>query len=84
MTRFTVVTRETPVGVWLWPAMLVGFAVQVAAIDVWLHRHGFEFLTSEFREGLDDVVAGPIITGLSAGVVSGLAYHFYHRPQHSR
>jgi hypothetical protein len=68
---------ERPYGIWLWCILLVFILGYVVVADWWLHSQGHEFMTTEFKEGLDNTVWGPIVTALWFGTWIGLTFHFY-------
>lgn len=68
---------ESPIGVWLWLSLIVGINVAWISMDVWLHRHGHEYLTTEFREGLRHPVWGPIIVMLLGATISLFLWHMF-------
>lgn len=70
-------TSEKPLGVIAWAILLVGILVFVVVADIWLHHKGFEYMTTEFKEGLDNPIYGPILTALWFGTFIGLTFHFY-------
>jgi hypothetical protein len=47
---------ERPYGIWLWCILLVFILGYVVVADWWLHSQGHEFMTTEFKEGLDNTV----------------------------
>lgn len=72
---------ERPVGVILWLVLIVGVTAYVVLADLWLHSRGYEMLTTEFKEGLRNMVYGPLIVGFSAGLIGGLVWHFFTGPR---
>ena len=41
---------ESNIGIWLWIVLILGIVATVVVMDLWLHRHGHEYLTTEFKE----------------------------------
>lgn len=68
---------EKPIGIWLWLILFVINLAYVVIADWWLHSHGHEFMTTEFREGLQNEIWGPIVTASWFGLFIGLTFHFY-------
>jgi len=68
---------ESPVGVWLWLVLLVVVNALWVGMDLWLHRNGHEFLTTEFREGLKNPVWGPLLAGATAATVAAFVWHMF-------
>ena len=71
---------EAPVGVWLWLVLLVTVNGLWIAMDLWLHAHGHELLTTEFKEGLRHPLWGPVLAFLTAGTVAAFIYHMTTTP----
>lgn len=68
---------ESNIGIWLWLVLIVGINAAWIGMDVWLSKHGHEFLTTEFREGLQNELWGPLLCFLVAGSVAAFVWHFY-------
>lgn len=68
---------ERPVGVWLWLVLIATVNAEWIGMDLWLRAHGYEFLTTEFREGLRHQLWGPIISGLVAFTVVAFVVHMW-------
>jgi hypothetical protein len=69
--------KETPIGVWLWLVLVVEVNATWIGMDLWLRRNGYEYLTTEFREGLRHGLWGPVITGLVAFTVAAFTAHMW-------
>jgi hypothetical protein len=69
------VTDESSIGIWLWLALIVGVNATWIAMDVWLRKHGHEYLTTEFREGLHNPWFGPFLLGAVAFTVVAFLTH---------
>jgi hypothetical protein len=69
---------ESNIGVWLWVALIVGINITWVAMDVWLHRHHHELLTTEFKEGLRNQLLGPLLCFLVAGSVAAFVWHMWN------
>lgn len=68
---------ESTIGVWLWVALIVEINATWIAMDVWLHAHGHELLTTEFKEGLRGTITGPLLCFLVAGTVAAFVWHMW-------
>ncbi len=66
---------EAPIGVWLWLVLIVGVNAGWIAMDVWLSRSGHEMLTTEFREGLQHPLWGPVLYFVTFGTVAAFVAH---------
>jgi lysylphosphatidylglycerol synthetase-like protein (DUF2156 family) len=74
-------TDEKPIGVWFWLILIVEINVTWIAMDIWLGKHHHEFLTTEFKEGLNHPVWGPFIVGLLAFTVAAFLWHMFTNRQ---
>lgn len=68
---------EAPVGVWIWLGMAVLFNVIWISADVWLYRHGYELLTTEFKEGLRDPFWAAVIYFVTFGSIAAFLGHMW-------
>lgn len=68
---------ESSIGVWLWLVLIVVVNALWIGMDVWLRRHGHEYLTTEFREGLKNEVLGPFIAGATALTIVAFCVHMW-------
>lgn len=68
---------ESPVGVWLWLALIVLVNAEWIGMDLWLRAHGHEYLTTEFKEGLSHPLYGPLLCFLVAGTVAAFVWHMW-------
>lgn len=46
-------------------------------MDIWLHKHGYEYMTTEFKEGLKDTLWCPILFFLTAGTAAAFVGHMW-------
>lgn len=74
-------TDESSIGVWLWVALIVGINLTWIGMDVWLHKHGHEYLTTEFREGLQNELWGPLVVGLMCFTAGAFVFHMFSSPK---
>lgn len=44
--------NEAPIGWWVWLGLVVLVIAYVWFWDSWLHRHNYEYMTTEFAEAL--------------------------------
>jgi hypothetical protein len=70
-------TDESPIGVWLWLALIVEINATWIGFDLWLRAHHHEYLTTEFKEGLNHELWGPLIVGLLAFTVAAFVWHMF-------
>jgi hypothetical protein len=70
-------TDESPIGVWLWLVLIIEINASWVAMDLYLRAHHHEFLTTEFKEGLNHEVWGPLIVGLLAFTVAAFVWHMF-------
>lgn len=68
---------EAPVGVWLWLVLVVVVNATWIGMDLWLRAHHYEYLTTEFREGLRHPLWGPLIVGLLAFTIGAFVWHMF-------
>lgn len=66
---------ESPIGIYFWFILIFVVNALWISMDVWLHLHGHELLTTEFREGLRHPLWGPVLAFLTAGTVAAFVYH---------
>jgi hypothetical protein len=74
-------TDESPIGIYLWVALIVGVNAAWISMDIWLHKNGHEFLTTEFREGLRNELWAPIIMGLVGFTIVAFLTHMLTSPK---
>jgi len=73
-------TDESNIGVWLWLVLVVVVNALWVGMDMWLHRHGHEYLTVEVREALQAKGAWGLVISCAVGATLGLAaYHFIYQ-----
>lgn len=66
---------ESNIGIWLWVILIVQTNVEWILMDLWLDRHGHEFLTTEVREALRSPAWAAVVTFLIGGTISAFCYH---------
>lgn len=66
---------ESKIGIWFWLVLVLEVNATWISMDLWLHAHGHELLTTEFREGLSEPLWGPVLAFLVAGTVAAFVYH---------
>ena len=70
-------TDESNIGVWLGLICVALALLPWIPMDIWLHRHHHEFITTEVREALQS--SGPIgmvICFVVGGLLAVALYHF--------
>ena len=73
---------ESQIGGWLGGIYVLICLVGWIPIDLWLHRHHHEYITTEVREILEKGGIGGIIFVMLVGAVVALAlYHFFYERQ---
>lgn len=70
-------TDESNIGIWLWIALIAIINITWIGMDVWLAKHHHELLTTEFKEGLRDVIWGPVLCFLVAGTIAAFVWHMW-------
>jgi hypothetical protein len=72
------VTDESNIAWWFWLILIVGVNATWITMDIWLKRHGHEYLTTEIREILAGGGWSGIIFAAAVGATFGIAYyHFF-------
>jgi hypothetical protein len=71
------VINEAPVGVWMWLVIVVLFNAIWIGMDFWLHAHGYELLTTEFKEGLRHPLWGPLLAFATFGTAAAFVFHMF-------
>jgi len=66
---------ETPFGVWAWLGLIVLVNAYWIGFDLWARSHNHEYMTTEFREALNDPLWGPVVLGLCAFTVVAFLVH---------
>ena len=69
---------ESPIGIYLWFALIVLINGTWIGMDLWLRANNHEFLTTEFREGLANEALGPLLAFLTSGTVAAFIWHMWH------
>lgn len=77
LTAAKVAVDEAPYGVWCWAVEIFLINLWIP-MDLWLGRNNHEFMTSEFKEGLNHPLWGPLIVGLLAFSVGAFLWHMFH------
>jgi len=73
-------TDESNIGIWLGLICVALALLPWIPFDMWLHRHGHEYITTEFREALQDRGNwGLLICFLVFGILGVAAYHFFYQ-----
>lgn len=72
--------EKAPIGVWLWAFLVVNVNAQWIAADLWLHAHGYEMLTTEFKEGVRNELWGPVLAFVTVGTVAAFFWHMLTTP----
>lgn len=70
-------TDESPIGVWLWLVLIIEINATWIGMDLWLRAHHHEYLTTEFKEGLNHELWGPLIVGLLAASIAAFVWHMF-------
>ena len=73
-------TDESPIGIWLGLTCVALALLPWVPMDLWLKRHHHEYITTEFREALQD--AGPwgmLICFVIGGILAVAGYHFFYQ-----
>lgn len=70
-------TDESSIGIWLWVVLILGVNITWVGMDLWLHYHKHELLTTEFKEGLSNPILGPLVVGLLAFTVFAFVWHMF-------
>jgi hypothetical protein len=70
-------TDESPIGVWLWLALIIEVNATWVAMDLYLRAHHHEYLTTEFKEGLNHELWGPLIVGLLCLTIGSFCWHMF-------
>lgn len=69
---------ESHVGIYLWVVLIVVVNATWIGMDLWLHVHGHEFLTTEFKEGLKGGgVWPPLLAFLTFGTIAAFIVHMW-------
>jgi hypothetical protein len=69
------VKSESNIGVWFWLILIIIINATWISMDLWLRAHKDEYLTTEFREGLQNPLWGPFIMGLVAFTIVAFLWH---------
>ena len=75
-----VVPNESNIGVWFWLVLIVAVNALWIGMDLWLDAHGFELLTTEFKEGLRDQLWGPVLAFATFGTIGAFLFHMLTTP----
>ena len=71
------VMDEKPYGIYAWVILIVVVNALWISIDVWLGKHGHEYLTTEFREGLRNELWGPFLVFITTGTFAAFMWHMF-------
>jgi hypothetical protein len=69
--------RDGPV-LWCWAIQILVMWAWLP-MDIYLRRHGYEYMTTEFKEGLKDTVVGPILCFVTAGTAAAFVWHMWSK-----
>ena len=69
---------ESDIPMWLWGLELLLVNMWIP-MDIWLRRHGHEYLTTEFRETLARPIAGPILAVTTFATFGVFIAHMWWR-----
>lgn len=73
-------TDESLIGAWLGLGYVLACLVLWIPIDLWLHRHHHEYITTEVREVLENGGWTAVAFVVAVGAVIALgAYHFFYQ-----
>lgn len=71
---------ESPIGAWIGLAYVMVCLTLWIPIDLWLHRHHHEYITTEVRELLEGGGWPAVGFVVAVGAVIGLGlYHFFYQ-----
>lgn len=73
-------TDESNIGIYLWFILIFVVNALWISMDLWLKSHGHEYLTTEFREGLKNVLWGPILVFVTVGTFCAFVWHMFIGP----
>jgi hypothetical protein len=73
------VTDESNIGVWFGLICVALALLPWIPFDMWLKRHGHEYITTEFKEGLQNGVQGLVICAMLGAILGIAAYHFFYQ-----
>ena len=68
---------ESNVGVWAWVILIIGVNAYWIGFDLWARANNHEYMTTEFREGINNQLFGPLILGLVAFTVTAFLVHMF-------
>jgi hypothetical protein len=69
---------ESSIGVWAWVILIVLVNAYWIGFDLWARANNHEYLTTEFREGLNNPYFGPLIMGLVAFTIVAFLVHMFN------
>lgn len=73
-------TDESHVGIWLGLICVALALLPWIPMDMWLRRHRHEYITTEFREALQDASNWGLLICFFIGGILGIAlYHFFYQ-----
>ena len=67
------VSRESAAFAWL--ILFIGINVYWISYDIWAHYTGHKAMTTQFRDWLQEPLAGPLIMGVCGFVVFAFFFH---------
>ena len=71
-------TDESNVGLWAWVILIGGINSYWILFDLWARANQHEYMTTEFREGLNHPLYGPLIMGLVAFTIVAFLVHMFN------
>jgi hypothetical protein len=73
-------TDESHIGIWLGLICVALALLPWIPFDLWLRRHHHEYITTEFREALQDVGNwGLLVCGIVGAILGIALYHFFYQ-----
>ena len=68
---------ETPYGAWAWLILVLGVNAYWIGFDLWARAHNHEYLTTEFREAMNNQLWGPLLMGAVAFTIAAFLTHMF-------
>ena len=65
-------------GIWAWVIQILLIFAWIP-MDLWLGKNGYEYMTTEFKEGLKDPLTGVLLVFFTAGGVAAFIWHMWWR-----
>ena len=70
-------TDESNLGLWLWLVFFLTVNALWIGMDLFLRWRHHEYLTTEFKEGLNSTYWGPFLCFMVAGTVAAFVSHMW-------